>query len=405
MKIRQIILSGIVILASVVTGNAQVTSTDSVSLAPLNAINNVLQGYASRNISLGAYAQIDYNQPLAANEYSIGKMDVHRFVMFMGYQFNDKTQFVTEVEFEHVSEVYVEQAFLNYSFDPRLNFRAGLLLIPMGIINEYHEPTTYYGVERPNLEGNLIPTTWREIGAGFSGSFPSSSLRYQVYLVNGFSGYGASGATFRGSDAFRKGRQKAAESYISSPNLSMKIDYYGIPGLKVGLSGYTGKSQSVLFKGLRKDDEMASYRADSSVVHITMMGLDARYQNKGIVARAQLISAIIGNTDQYNAFSGTDLGSQMMGYYVEAGYDVFHLVNRQMQHKCVPFIRYERYDTHQGVAGSLTENLAYDRTDITLGVNYFLTPGAVLKGDYQVFSNQSSPVKAKQLNFGVGIWF
>ena len=125
MKTRCIILSGILLLATVMTGYAQVTSTDSASLAPLNAINNVLQGNASRNISLGAYAQIDYNQPIAPDVYSIGKMDVHRFVMFMGYQFNDKTQFVTEIEFEHVSEVYVEQAFINYSFDPRLNFRAG----------------------------------------------------------------------------------------------------------------------------------------------------------------------------------------------------------------------------------------------------------------------------------------
>ena len=385
--------------------NAQVTQTDSSTLAPLNAINNVLQGNSSKNISLGVYAQIDYNQPLGGDSRETGMMDIHRLVTFMGYRFNDKTHFVSEIEFEHVTEVYVEQAFLNYSIDQRLNFRAGLLLIPMGIINEYHEPTTYYGVERPNLEGKIVPTTWREMGVGFSGSFSATSLRYQVYIVNGFNGYDADGAKFRGSDGFRKGRQKAAESYVSSPNLSMKVDYYGLPGLKLGVAAYKGNTQSTMFKGLSKGDEAASSSADSSIVNMTMIGLDARYQNNGIVGRAQLINTLIGNTDQYNAFGGADLGSRMFGYYLEGGFDIFSLVNKIKDHRCVPFIRYERYDTHRGVEGAISRNIAYDRTDITMGVSYYLAPGAVLKGDLQIFSDKSSSEKTKQLNFGVGVWF
>ena len=154
-------------------------------------------------------------------------------VLFFGYHFNDRTTFVTEIEAEHVKEFSIEQAFVNYNINPAINFRAGLLLIPMGIVNEYHEPTTFNGVERPNSDKYIIPSTWREIGAGLAGKLEFAAVRYQFYVVNGFNGYD-SGGTFRGTDGLRKGRQKGAESTMSSPNLSAKVDFYGINGLKVG---------------------------------------------------------------------------------------------------------------------------------------------------------------------------
>jgi hypothetical protein len=137
-------------------------------------------------LNIGGYAQIDYNQPLDKDLYKNGVLDVHRMVLLFGYKFNDKANFVTELEFEHVNEAYVEQAFLNYKINKWLNFRGGLMLIPMGITNEYHEPTTYNGVNRPMVDTKIIPTTWRELGAGFAGSFDEISLKYQAYVVNGF---------------------------------------------------------------------------------------------------------------------------------------------------------------------------------------------------------------------------
>ena len=394
-----------VIIGMALQLKAQVRNTDTTTNQPLNSAANILMGNSSKNITLGAYAQIDYNQPIDADVREIGKLDVHRLVLFLGYRFSDRAQFVTEIEFEHVSEVYVEQAFLNYRIKDGFDLRAGLLLIPMGIINEYHEPTTFNGVERPNLEGKIVPTTWRELGAGFAGNFPSLSLKYQAYVVNGFNGFDGTGK-FRGSDGFRKGRQKGAESYMSSPNLSTKIDYYGIPGLKLGLSGYFGKSQSTLFDGLDKNNAEASATADSSVVNISMIGLDARYQYRAFSARAMLVNSTIGNTDQYNAFTGADLGSKMFGYYVEAGYDVLSLIKPGAKQRLDVFARYEQYDTHKEVTGDLVRNLAYDRTDITVGAGFMVAPGAVLKADYQIFKNEAQGgATQKQLNLGVGIWF
>ncbi|WP_372775511.1 hypothetical protein [Mangrovibacterium sp.] len=357
---------------------------------------------SNQKLTIGGYAQIDYNQEFSSDTRSNGNLDVHRMVLMFGYRFNEKAQFIAEVEYEHVKEVYVEQAFLNYRINDWLSFRGGLLLIPMGIINEYHEPTTYNGVERPNLDSNISPTTWREIGAGFNGRLNDLNLKYQVYVVNGFNGYSGSG-TLKGSNGFRSGRQKGAESFMSSPNLAAKVDYYGVPGLKLGLSGYFGNTQSSLYDGMDKSDNLAEAQADSSVVGISMVGVDAAYSLKGLVLKGQLYHASISNSDEYNAFTGKDLGSAMFGYYLEAGYDLLNA--KQTDQKLIPFVRYEQYNTHQKTDG-ITRNLAYDRADVTAGVGYWLTSGAVLKADMQWMKNESSGSSTtKQFNLGIGVWF
>lgn len=401
---RKLLIISLMFIA--IAATAQVNNTDSTTNEPLNSVNNIIKGNSSKNITVGTYAQIDYNQQVAGDTRYNGTLDVHRLVLFLGYKFNDRTHFVTEVEYEHVNEVFVEQAFLNYQIRPELNLRVGLLLIPMGIINEYHEPTTFNGVERPNIDGQIVPSTWREMGVGFSGNFPNASLKYQAYVVNGFNGFSGGSGVLRGKDAFRKGRQKAAKSYMSSPNLSMKMDYYGITGLKLGLAGYFGNSQSELYNGVAKDDQLALAQADSSVVKVSMIGFDARYQNNGFQARAQVIKANISNTSAYNTFTGKDLGSGLFGYYLEAGYDVLRFFDINTDKKLVAFTRYEKYNTHDKVSSELTKNDAYDRTDITAGLGFWLSSGAVLKADYQVFKNEDSASSDKnQINLGLGIWF
>ena len=402
---RLIILIGLGALMTT-TLKAQVMGTDTTTNEPLNSAQNILSGNSGKRVTLGTYAQIDYNQPINDTSYSNGKMDVHRLVIFMGYKFNDRAHFVSEIEIEHVKELYVEQAFLNYKITDKINFRGGLMLIPMGIINEYHEPTTYNGVERPNMDGKIVPTTWREMGAGFSGNLDDISLKYQLYAVNGFNSYNG-GATLRGSDGFRKGRQKGAESFISSPNFSGKVDYYGIRGLKIGAAGYFGNTQSTAYNGiLRSDTTQAMERADSTVLGIAMFGLDARFNYKALQMRGQFVMANIDNSNAYNVYNSKDLGSSMMGYYGELGYDVLSLIKKDAKERVVLFGRYEFYDTHNSVAGDLEKNDSYARTDITLGVNYHVANGAVIKGDYQMFSNEAEGNEpSSQLNFGIGVWF
>ena len=354
-------------------------------------------------LTIGGYAQIDYNQPISNGAYNSGNLDVHRMVLMFGYKFNQKVQFISEVEFEHVKEVYVEQAFLQYEIAPWLKFRGGLMLIPMGIINEYHEPSTFNGVERPNLDKYIVPTTWREIGAGFTGVFPTAAVSYQLYVVNGFKGYDGE-AYLSGANGFRKGRQKGAESVMSSPNLTFKVNYFGVSGLQLGLSAYMGNTQSTLYNGVDKTDMESIAQADSSVVGLSMIGMDVRYNLGGLHLRGQVNYGWVSNSGSYNKFAGSDLGSSLGGWYGEVSYDLFHRVER-FESGLIPFVRFEQYNTHASVEPATSLNPSYNRSDLTIGLGWRMARGAMLKADYQVFDNKGTSESRQQFNMGVALWF
>lgn len=370
-----------------------------------NSADNLLT--QNNKLLVGGYGEVHYNQPLSGDTYNNGKLDVHRVVMLLGYNFNEKTQFITEIEYEHVKEVYVEQAFLQYKLNNAINFRGGLMLVPMGIINEYHEPTTFNGVERPLVDNTITPTTWREIGFGITGTILPASLKYQAYVMNGFNGYDGS-AKLSGAKGMRSGRQKGAESFVSSPNFAGKIEYFGIRGLNLGVSAYLGKTQSKLYNGIDKNDDAAIAMADSSVVGISMLGLDARYSISGLQLRGQLYYASLSNTDEYNAFTANngslnDVGSAMIGYYAEAAYNVFRTVDTELQ--LLPFVRYEFLNTHSSVENNIAKNAAYEKTAITTGLTLALTKGAVVKTDIQFVKNAATDTYAKTFSAGIGVMF
>ncbi len=364
-------------------GFSQENSGDGIQNAGQRLLgSNVLNG-----VTIGGYAQIDYNEPDGSQ---VGKLDIHRLVLLFGYKFNDKVSFLTEVEYEHVVELYVEQAYIKYKATDKINVLAGLMLVPMGIQNEYHEPTTYHGVERTNVDNYIVPTSWRELGIGINGTLDNLSLKYQAYLFNGFKSY-ASGAGFlKGSNGLRSGRQKGAEAIVSSANFSGKLDYYGIPGLRLGLAGYFGDTQT--------DDTSI----EGSTVGVSMIGLDARYKYNNLELRSQYIHTDLTNTEEYNTLTGKDLGSKMTGFYAEVAYNL----NLKGEEKLTPFLRYEKHNTHADTAGTLNANKAFDRDELIFGLGFKVADGAVFKVDYQLMNNAiSGSDTSKKFNAGIGIWF
>ncbi len=398
----------IFILTTVLTISAavQAQKPDSTGLQYLNSAEIMLKNDGKLNI--GGYGEVHYNQPVSKNQRELGTLDVHRIVMFLGYNFSKNTQFVSEIEFEYAKELWVEQAFLQHRITKSVNLRAGLLLVPMGIINEYHEPTTFNGVERPIIDNRISLSTWREVGFGFSGNLLPVNLRYQLYAVGGLNGYDTK-AIFNGSSGLREGRQKGSKAYLSSPALTGKIEFYGIKNLNIGLSGYLGKSQSKLFGKLPDDNTSLRAKADSSAVGIAMVGADSRFQLKGIEIRGQVYYTSISNTEEYNIFTRTgttnnDLGKSMFGYYIEAGYNVFKLFS-SIDQELVPFIRYEFYNTHQSVDLSTIKNLNYENTLITTGLTYRLNMKAVIKTDIQFSKSSVVDEFSKLINAGIGVMF
>ena len=377
-----------------------------VSMVLVSSSQNTSERIIANNegLHIGGYVQIDMNLPVSDdNIHNNAKLDVHRMVTFLGYNFNDKTSFVSEIEFEHVVELYVEQAFLNHKIKPNMSVQAGLILVPMGIQNLYHEPPTFNGVERTNVDKYIVPTTWREMGAGVTGSLEDYDMNYQLMLVNGFNGYDVDGGVFSGKNGLRNGRQKGAESYMTDIDFAGRLSYYGIPGLNLGVSLYSGESETVLYNGLDLNNETAVATADSSKIGIQMIGLDARYNDGPLQARAQYIIAELENTAAYNTFTSSDLGSVMTGYYLEGGYNLF--VDKNTNDELIVFARYENYNTHAEMAEGFESNLSYNRTEKTIGVTYKVASGAAFKADYQFISNELNPEESTQMNLGVAVWF
>lgn len=367
------------------------TAPDSLQIDPQNqqnAAQRILSNSLNTRVTIGGYGEIYYEQPEGEN----GVLNAERVVLFLGYKFNDKTQFVTEIEVEDAKELELEQAFLQYSLNDNVNLQGGLMLVPMGIVNEYHEPTTFNGVLRPSMDKSIVPTTWREIGVGVSGKFNEASLRYQAYIFNGFASLSEDGDALGGPNGLRSGRQEGADAIIGTPSFSAKLDYYGLPGLRLGLSGYFGKTQT----------EDALEDIDGSTVGISMIGLDARYAYQRFSARGQFIHSNISGTEDYNALYNADLGSALQGWYLEGAYN---LLPQEKAQQLIAFARYEAYDTQASVAGGLVKNDAYDRNDWTMGLSYKIAPGAVVKADYQIKDDASSVDVPNQLNIGLGFWF
>jgi hypothetical protein len=192
--------------------------------------------------TIGGYGELHYNN-LSAEDPArdVNQIDFHRFVLFFGHEFNDKTRFYSEVEIEHAfvadsggntpGEVELEQAYVEFDLENNLHAKTGLFLVPVGILNETHEPPTFYGVERNDVESIIIPTTWWEGGAGLNGVF-GSDWSWDLNLTSGL------GMAASGSDAFRvrSGRQKVAEALANDFAVTGRLQYFGIPGLQAAVT-------------------------------------------------------------------------------------------------------------------------------------------------------------------------
>ena len=396
-NMKRIILMLVMFVASAIS-----SLKGQVSNEPKNLSSDILTKSGDKLV-FGGYGQIDFTKPFTNDRAYNSSLDVSRLILSMGYNFTPKTSFFSEIEFEHVRELYVEQAFLTHSFNEFLNFRAGLLLVPMGIINEYHEPTTFNGVLRPTIDNIIVPTTWREIGFGFTGRFVEQGIKYQIYVLNGFTGYNGANGLINGKNFLRDARQKGARAIMTTPDISAKIDYFGIAGLKLGLSGYFGKSESTLFNNLDLTNTASVARADSTVAGIVMTGIDARYNIGGLALRGEFIMSFVSNTSQYNTYTGSDAGSKVRGMYGEIAYNVLRGTNSD--YTLTPFFRYENYDTHFSVDAVTPKQDKYRANEFVFGIGWKPAEGAVLKADIQVAKTAADATARKTFNAGVGVWF
>jgi len=369
------------------------------SSLPLIAILITLNAPTARGqaaTTVGGYGELHYansNRPGAR-----GEGNVKRFVLYLAHSFNDRITFRSELEVEDAKieggerggEVALEQAYLDFRLGDHATVRAGLVLVPMGILNETHEPPTFNGVARADYHSVIIPTTWREIGVGLTGTLPGATgLAYRVYLVNGLLAEG-----FTAETGIRGGRQEGKEASFVNPSLTGRLEY-SRPGLKIGAAGYYGGSAN-------GDPRIGTGTFSAPVA---MLAADARFDTGPWAFRAEAAWTSLGKAAAVNAAFGEDVGSRMTGWYGEGAYNLLHLVRPGSTAQLNGFVRYEHLNTQSAVPAGVTRDQAFARRITTAGLTWKPISNVAIKGDYQFRRNGAKTDQDDIVRLGIGYQF
>jgi len=323
---------------------------------------------------------------------AVDRFDFLRAVVYFGYKFSDSWIFNSEIEFEHAStseggSASVEFAYLDYLYRDALNLRTGLVLVPMGWLNELHEPTVHLGAVRPRTENRIIPTTWRENGIGAYGAF--GGFEYRTYVINGLD---ASGFSAKG---LRSGRQKGARAKAEDFAWVGRLDFTGVPGLTAGLAGYLGDS----------GQDLEDVDGDSIPVGTSILDLHVEYRYRGLELRGLWARAELDDVARLNEsldYEGNQsVGETLEGGYLQAGFDV--LAGRGKS-SLTPYLRWEQINTQQEVPDGWSADPANDEQLLTLGLAYQPIEQLIFKAEYQNIDNEAG-TGVDQFNLSMGYIF
>jgi opacity protein-like surface antigen len=373
-----------------------------------------------RGLSIGGYGEIFYSKLLSDKGTGKDRADALRTVLYVGYKFNEDIVFNSEYEFEHATSgstassgngsVSVEFATLDYLWKDWANFRAGLLLVPMGWINEIHESPYYLGTHRPEVERQISPSTWRELGGGLFGTL-FEDVSYSAYVINGLNG------TAFNSGGLRGGRQKGNRALAENTSFVTRIDWSPMPEVLVGGSVYYGKSGQNQEFTVSPGDPDPDFMVEIPDTPTTIWEVHGQYANKGFFLRGLFtmahlndagdLSRALGPVDEGgigNLKSGEGIGGQMLGVYGEVAYDILPLFVGETEMSLEPFFRAEYYDTQRKMPSGYEKNLNKRRTILTAGVQFKPITNVVLKLDYRN-RRASEGELSDELNMGAGFAF
>jgi hypothetical protein len=340
------------------------------------------------------YGEVNYNRPV--RNASGAQTDLRRAVIGIQHRFDEKTKVVAEFEWEHgvvsaedQGESEIEQLYVEREFNNGLRGKAGLFLMPVGLLNQNHEPTAYYGVERNFVETAIIPTTWREAGVGLSGEF-GDGFTWDTGLTTGFDLTKWDAASDEGRESpLGAIHQEGQLAKSRDLQLHGALNWRGYPGLLVGGSVFTGKAGHAT----------ADFAANDA--RVTLAELHTRYTPGAWDLSALWAYGRISNTEALNAtFAGnpTPVPSSFAGWYLQAAYKLWQNADYALS----PFARFESFDTARTYAsqpaGLGVPTTPYERV-ATVGANLMVGQGVVLKADYQKFREDKS---RDRVNLGVG---
>jgi len=374
----------------------------------------------TRGISLGGYGEALYSNVVSDAGGQKDRADALRTVLYAGYKFSESIVFNSEFEFEHATtgstessgggSVSVEFAALDFLWKDWANFRAGLVLIPMGWINEIHEPPSYFGTHRPEVERQIIPSTWRENGVGAFGTI-AEQVDFSVYVVNGLNAKGF------GSGGLRGGRQKGNRALAEHLAFVGRVDWTPLPEIVVGASVYHGNSGQNQDFTVSPGGGMANFNVNLPDTPTTIWEAHAQYTNRGFFLRGLFTMAHIADAGDLSRAlapiseggigelsSGEGVGGQMLGAYGEIAYDILPLFCEPGEKSLQPFFRAEYYDTQRNMPSGFSKDKSKETVILTAGISFKPMQNVVIKADYRNRRAESGQLP-DEFNMGVGFAF
>jgi len=358
-----------------------------------------------RGLSIGGYGEGNYRTFVDDKDSGdLDRADFLRLVLYFGYKFTEKIVFNSEIEFEHgtssnmnngggAGSISVEFATLDFLLHEKVNARAGLLLVPMGFINEIHEPPFFYGVQRPNVEQTILPSTWRENGAGIFGNL-TEELEYRVYAVTGFNASQFSDAGIRGGR--QNGNRALAEDWGGVVRLDWRPDW--LEGFLLGGSFYLGEA----------DQDFKVGGVDVAETSLWIGEVHLQYQNGPFHARALAAYSDVSNAGDLNVSLGRaanrPIAGAMFGAYAEVAYDVWSLFFEGFEKKLAPFFRVEYVDTQREIPDGFVANRNNTYWLYTPGLQFHPHPNVVLKLEYRNFDPHEGE-RPDEVAVGMGFAF
>ena len=386
--------------------------------AQVNAGDSVFNQERATRFSIGGYGEVAYGRNFYSDHVSRysqpeehkddpshGRFDLPHVVVYMGYNFGKGWSVGTEIEFEHGGnglayekedeeggeweqevekggEVELEQFWLQKTFSRAVNLRMGHIVVPVGLNNAHHEPLNFFTVYRPEGENTILPSTWHQTGVSFFGR--AGKLRYEAQLLAGLNA-----DHFTNTGWIHKGHKSPLEYDVANKyGAAARLDYYAMPGLRIGLSGYYGHSIGNSYPRNANGVD-AEYKGT-----VAIGALDMTYNAHNWIVRAQADYGYLSDADQlkyvYNRVNKKSpfhhsafVSKNAYAVGIEAGYDLFSQIEnmRRQDRKLYVFGRYEAYNPY----ASNTKGTAYDYTAVkrmAVGLNYFPMPEIAIKAEF-----------------------
>jgi hypothetical protein len=366
----------------------------------------------TRGLSLGGYGEFNYRSAVSDRATNVApgrgtatrdEFDMLRLVLYAGYKFNDWIVFNSETEFEHATtgksgSVSVEFATLDFLLHPMANARAGLLLVPMGFLNEQHEPPFFHGNVRPEVENSILPSTWRAGGAGLFGEL-LPGLEYRTYAITGLNARGFNAGGIRG------GRQQGSFERAEDFAWVGRVDYSPLDMLTVGGSAYLGNSgQDQQFgnavDGFTRPDVFTQIYEVHGQLHTH--GFESRLLAAWVdIDDANEIS--LDSTLNPHVTDPTKkdqpIAGNQFGWYGEVAYNVLRWVDTD--HYLAPWFRYSYVDTQDDVPSGFDDDPIRARDIYEVGLSYKPIPEVIIKLDYRNLEPKNGEI-ADEVRIGAG---